>query len=307
MSVAARALRKIWWTRPFPQIRTLRRYDVSPMRQPRLYVRFIVRGRETSNFTYELANQAELAVFVANALGRPWQEIAGYIDELDGDKEFLSAVSERLRQRKGGSNKPMFGRRIGWYCIVRAVSPGVVVETGTADGLGTVLLARALARNAEEGFRGELLSFDIDPRSGWLLDESSASHVRLLIGDSAVTLPRALSGREVDVFIHDSDHSYVHEKAELALALDHAAERLVLISDNAHATTALHEICTDLGLDYLLFRERPLDHFYPGAGIGMAIVTRGVGVSMDDGQQIVGGSHPPDVDRAKGSEKGSEL
>ena len=88
-----------------------------------------------------------------------------------------------------------------------------------------------------------------------------------------MVLPAALSERHVGVFIHDSLHTYEHERfeLELELALERADETLFLVSDNAHASTALPDLCRERGLSYHEFRERPVGHFYPGAALGLGV------------------------------------
>ena len=263
MSFAGRALRRALRIRPIPQLRILRTYHVSLRRQPRLFLLFMLRGRETTNFTYDLANTDELVEFVAAALERPVSEIAGYVREVEEDTALRSALSARLARRKDRNPQPLFGRRVGWYCLVRALRPRLVVETGTADGLGTALLARALRNNALSGSPGELLSFDIDPKSGWLLDMSELEEFVL---SSEMPRPQSrseLGGRAVDLFIHDSDHTYDNERAELELAIRHGSDELVLVSDNAHATTALREICYDHGIDVSVLPGMPCRTFLP--------------------------------------------
>ena len=95
---------------------------------------------------------------------------------------------------------------------------------------------------------------------------------RVVIGDAVDGLAHELAGRPVDVFIHDSLHTYEHERRELELALKHAGGRIILISDNAHDTTALADVAAAHGGRYGFFREQPLNHFYPGAGIGLTVV-----------------------------------
>jgi predicted O-methyltransferase YrrM len=250
----------------------LRRYGVMPLRRPLAWLRFVFFDRETTNFTYDIANEDELVQFISEALERPVEEIERYLGEIRDDAEFRSRISARLRGNRFRNNTPRFGRRLGWYCLVRALKPRLTIETGTADGLGSALLARALARNAGEGEPGRLLSFDIDEQSGWLLDQGLRRHVELITGDSAETLPASLRGQEVDVFIHDSLHTAEHERFELELAVQHASPRLVLVSDNAHATSVLHDLAREQGFAYRFFRERPRRHFYPGAGIGLALM-----------------------------------
>jgi len=280
MSFPHKVASKVLWTRPLPQLRILWTYRVSPFRHPRVFARLVLQDRELSNFTYGLANVDELVEFVASCLGRPPAEIAAYMREIEADDELDDALRRRLAGRRDRNPIPLFGRRLGWYCFARAAKPRLAVETGTADGLGTALLARALELNAAEGAPGELLSFDIDARSGWLLSTRAREGVHLIVGDARETLPRALEGRQIDLFVHDSDHSYQHERWELDFAVDHGATSLVLISDNAHATPALREVCDRVEATFHYFQEQPVDHFYPGAGIGMALVRRSPGADL---------------------------
>lgn len=253
------------------RVLNLWRYRGGAIRSPLPALRYLVLGRELTNFTYDIANVAELATVVADALNVPVADVEALIREVRDDEDFKIGLRTRLRARDDRENEPRFGRRLGWYCVVRAIRPSVVVETGSHDGLGTALLARALWRNAAAGSPGVVLSFDVDPASGWLVDESLEPYVERHIGDARDTLPAALADRRVGVFVHDSLHTYEHERFELETALVHRDDVIVLISDNSHASTALPDVCSDSGLRYCFFRERPLEHFYPGAGMGIGV------------------------------------
>jgi hypothetical protein len=255
---------KLTTIRPFPQLRVVRTYSTAARKHPLTALRYLVAGDETSNFTYEIANREELADVVAGALGAPPAEIRSLIAEADADV----GLSRRL-----GSHT-LFGRRLGWYAALRWSKPELAVETGTADGLGTVLLARAIERNLEEGVQSRLLSFDVVPTAGRLLDDHLRQFVTLIVGDAVETLPRALGGGRIGYFVHDSLHTYEHERAELELAIEHADETTVLISDNAHVTTALADVAAENGAVYASFTERPVRHLYPGAALGIAVVHR---------------------------------
>jgi hypothetical protein len=137
------------------------------------------------------------------------------------------------------------------------------------------VLLRALERNAAEGAEGRLVSLDVRPDVGWLVEPRLRARFELLVGDARELLPRAMSGREVDVFVHDSDHSYEHETFELETVAGSARDGAVLISDNAHAGRAFADFCERHGLEPHVFRERPVGHFYPGAGIGLTRWRRG--------------------------------
>ena len=244
----------------------MRTYGSSARKHPLTALRYLVAGDETSNFTYEIANRDELARVVAGALGAPQAEIRSLIAEADTDAD--------LRRRL--QDHSLFGRRLGWYAALRWSKPALAVETGTADGLGTALLARAIERNVAEGADGRLLSFDVVPTAGRLLDDHLRQFVTVIVGDAVESLPRALEGRRIGFFVHDSLHTYAHERAELEVATAHAADRIVLISDNAHVTTALADVAAENGAAaYASFTERPVRHLYPGAALGIAVVQRG--------------------------------
>jgi hypothetical protein len=83
-------------------------------------------------------------------------------------------------------------------------------------------------------------------------------------------IPDAVGTRSIDLFIHDSDHRYEHEWAEFETAIGRASPGVILLSDNAHATTALRDFAESRDLAFGFWRERPLRHFYPGGGIGIA-------------------------------------
>lgn len=260
-----------WWKKA----RVLRAYGVSIRESRGPALRYAFLDAELENFTYELGNRAELAEFVAGALGTTSMEIEGYFRETEEDPELKEGLRNRLKHRKDRKQTPLFGRRLGWYAIARVLKPSVIVETGIHDGLGSVLLLRALDRNAEAGNPGQLISIDINPRSGWLVADRLRGHWKPIIGSTFDVLENAVAGLAVGMIVHDSHHTYECELFEFTTALAHAAPTLALVSDNAHATSALRDVCDDLGIEYRFFKEQPKRHFYPGAGIGLGVVRRG--------------------------------
>lgn len=258
--------------RAISKVRVLVAYRSATLASPREALRYLVHDRETTNFTYDIRNRDDLAAFLASRFQRPFEQTRALIAEADQDRDLLRRLESRLRTRRDRNNRAFFGRRLGWYVTVRILRPALVVETGVHDGLGSALLSRALERNEHDGFPGRLLGFDLDPASGWLLDDELATRFDLVVGDVRTTLPQTLAGREVGVFIHDSAHTYTHERFELDVVERHAARGAALLSDNAHASTALADFARERGLDYGFFAELPRNHFYPGAGIGLVLL-----------------------------------
>lgn len=257
--------------RPLVRLYLVWVYRRAALARPYEALRYLVAGRELTNFTYELGNEDELVAFLAEALGVQPARVQGWLDEVTGDDELLGSLRELLRAHPERGDEPLFGRRLGWYVIVRALKPRVAVETGTHDGLGTSLLLRALQRNSMEGSPGTLITFDIDPRSGWLVPDEFRAGLETVVGDVRRTLPETLAGRRIGFFVHDSLHEYEHERWEFGVALAHADDRLALVSDNARDSSSLADLASERGLEYRRFDERPVRHFYPGAALGLVL------------------------------------
>jgi predicted O-methyltransferase YrrM len=229
---------------------------------------FVLTDPEPHNFTYDLANEDVLAA---------WVQAVSDADAGETERVLAEARDDRvLRDRLGAATQghwwwskaaPPFGKRLGWYALVRLIRPAVIIEAGVHDGLGSLVLLRALERNAEEGAEGRLTSFDVNPAAGWLAGSDSRWELRIeatrdgLWGVLAVSPP-------VGIFIHDSLHTYDNELWELRTVAPRLAPGGVLVSDNVHATRALAETCQEFGLEYSEFVERPAGHFYPGGAMG---------------------------------------
>lgn len=257
--------------RPLIRLYLLWFYRRAALARPYEALRYLVAGKELTNFTYELGNEDELVAFLADALEVEPTPVRAWLDEVKDDEGLLEPLRQRLREHRDRVDEPLFGRRLGWYVLVRALKPRVAVETGTHDGLGTSLLLRALQRNSEEGSPGTLITFDLDPGSGWLVPDELRGGLETVSGDVRRTLPEAIAGRRIGFFVHDSLHEYEHERWEFELALAHADDRLALVSDNARDSSSLADLARERGLAYRQFDEAPVGHFYAGAALGLVL------------------------------------
>jgi predicted O-methyltransferase YrrM len=234
----------------------------------RHHLAYVLLDPEPDNFTYELANEPELAAWVARVAGREAAEVNEVLAEARGDQVLRRRLRAATAHRWWWSKpEPPFGKRLGWYALARLGKPALIVETGVDDGLGSLLLLRALERNALEGAGGRLVSFDVNPAAGWLAGADPRWELR--IESSRDGLQEVLKRSEgVGLFIHDSLHTYENERWELRTVAPHLTSEGVLISDNVHVTRALAECCDEFGLEYHELVERPSGHFYPGGALG---------------------------------------
>ena len=160
-----------------------------------------------------------------------------------------------------------YGRRIGWYALVRALSPVLWSRQVWTRDLSCVLAA-ALNRNLAEGHKGRYLGTDINPQAGWLFQGPYREAGEILFGDSIESLQK-LEG-PIDLFINDSDHSAEYEEREYACISSKLSPKAVVLGDNAHVTDKLYKFAVSTGRRFLFFSEKPAEHWYPGAGIGAA-------------------------------------
>ncbi len=257
LSVHARRMREFYFGR---QLRTLK---------PVLF-----ETGEMHNFTYDLTddNRRYLAEMVAIATRKTPAEIEGYIQEAINDTDLCNYFESRMAAY-GGQKSPRnvrspFGRRLGWYAVARALKPRIIVETGVERGHGALLLCAAILRNAKEGFAGRYFGTDLNPKAGWLLSGPYAAVGTLLIGDSIASLD-ALS-ETVDLFINDSDHSAEYEAREYETIASKISNHAIILGDNAHVTNKLALFSRLTGRNFIMFWEKPKDHWYPGGGIGIS-------------------------------------
>ncbi len=126
-------------------------------------------------------------------------------------------VSPRIDPGVGGnSHKTTLGKWL--YCLVRVARPAIVIETGVSRGISSWLILNGLAKNNH----GTLYSIDLPNRdtnqsynvgkedmTGCAVPDELRPRWKLEFGDTRILLPKLLNTlRAVDVFFHDSDHSY---------------------------------------------------------------------------------------------------
>lgn len=186
--------------------------------------------------------------FLAALTGASVLQIRRFLQEPLDTPDFVS----HLRDCENVFHQGMFSADL-WakkvliqYAVVRALRPEVVVETGVASGVSSAYLLLALGRNR----KGTLHSVEVgDPsyrptgrEPGWIVPERLHSRWQLHIGDAVKVLPELFREiGEVDIFIHDSLHTYEHMKFELGLAYPYTKRGGLLLADDALWNSAFVE------------------------------------------------------------------
>ena len=230
-------------------------------------------SNEDTNFTYDLTdrNIKALVHSIAISTKQEYHTIMGYIEEINTNTQLKDRIQEiiaRSPQGKFADQTIRFGKRAGWYAIVRAIKPKIIVETGVDKGLGAVVLCAALAKNEEEGFTGSYYGTDINLKAGYLLQGMNEEYGKILYGDSIESLSNF--DQKIDLFINDSDHSQEYEYKEYLTIQSKLSDDAVIIGDKSHVTDKLANFSLLTHRKFILFREDPKDHWYPGGGIGIS-------------------------------------
>jgi predicted O-methyltransferase YrrM len=145
------------------------------------------------------------------------------------------------------------------YNFLREERPQKVVETGVCNGFSTAVILKAL----EENGKGKLYSIDLpddgaersehwedkgnwvippNKEPGWIIEGDLRKRWKLIKGDSNVELPSLLSDLEsIDLFIHDSEHSYQTMMLEYCLSWKFLDKNGCLISDDIFANDAFDD------------------------------------------------------------------
>lgn len=183
------------------------------------------------------------------------------------DERFFSEMNKlylekRFRRVNSG------GMLVFLYLAVRFAKPQIVLETGVFDGLSSAVILEALRGNGS----GELISIDLpairsidgsthmmpesslppDCQPGWTIPDYLRDRHRLILGDSKEIMPPLLQEYEkIDIFFHDSLHTFEHQHFEYITAWPKLSEGGLLISDDIAWSAAFHKFSRQIGKPYV--------------------------------------------------------
>lgn len=147
------------------------------------------------------------------------------------------------------------------YAIIRSLKPEVILETGVASGLSSAYMLLAL----EENKKGKLYSIDLPfeegsesdewasllpkgEKSGWLIPENLRHRWLLKLGSSSEVMPAILEElKSIDIFFHDSDHSYDCMMWEYQAAWPCLKYGGLLLSHDIDQNEAFSDFCGNVG------------------------------------------------------------
>ena len=163
------------------------------------------------------------------------------------------------------------------YLICRLLGPERVVETGVASGTSSAYILKAMEANA----RGTLDSIDLPNYEevltqtrpdvyraacsivspgrevGWAIPPGLKGRWSLHIGPSSELLPKVLEAAgPIDLFLHDSEHTYETMIFEYRTAWPHLRTGGVLLSDDVGWNAAFPDFAREVGGSPHVYQHR---------------------------------------------------
>src|SRR6266850_2595982 len=203
-----------------------------------------------------LANTLPYLDFVAHLSKTTRDKVSEILKEIADDKPLhalLRSSLERIAALCAAGLNPGEIRVHAFtvYSIIRLTRPELVLETGVSSGKSSAMILRAIDRNG----RGRLVSVDIGDFSGatnggmldrpenatvgWFVPEQLRKSWELIIGDAREILPEVLPRlAPLDIFIHDSLHTYEHMSFEYKIVQKYIKPGGLLLSDDIQHTKA---------------------------------------------------------------------
>jgi predicted O-methyltransferase YrrM len=224
----------------------------------RLFINFsqrLVFALRNPRYTMRSLTKEVLATeerFLAEISGSSVASVRGYLEEPFQDVGFYGHLrqSEHIFGEAKITSADFYAKKVVLqYALVRSVKPEMILETGVASGVSTAYILLALKENG----RGTLNSIELGDAAylppgrppGWMVPEWLRDRWKMHIGDSrALLAPLAREFAPLDIFIHDSLHTYDHMMFEFAEAFPFLRPGGILIADDALWNPAFNEFST---------------------------------------------------------------
>lgn len=200
-------------------------------------------------------------------LETPRSALERFYGELCAEKSFLREFNDKVRDVPSFNGKQfehvseLHAYRSMLYLFTRATAPQTFVETGVLNGFSSAFILLAMQHNRA----GRLISIDLpsddpviiaqgttelpkDQSTGWAIPNSLRSRHDLRLGPAQLLLPAALDElKQIEAFLHDSDHCYTHMMFELALSWPYVRPGGWVLCDNVEQNEAFADFTRATG------------------------------------------------------------
>lgn len=162
------------------------------------------------------------------------------------------------------------------YWLVRRLKPRTILQTGVCNGLSTAFMMLGLAKNGSDGslraidlppifdacdpswtIEGKVYGFVIPEgkTSGWLVPEAYHERLEIWHGNAKDLLPKMVDKVDsIDLFYHDSDHSYNHTMFEFHQAKRKLSKGGLVVAADIGLNASLWDFADQFGIPSYNFK-----------------------------------------------------
>jgi predicted O-methyltransferase YrrM len=162
------------------------------------------------------------------------------------------------------------------YWLVRQIKPRTIVQTGVCNGLSAAFMMLGLVKNGPDG---TLHVIDLPPvfnpddpawtvegnvygvvipegkTSGWLVPDAYRERFEVWSGDAKDLLPKMVDKLDaVDIFYHDSDHTYNHMMFEFHQAKRKLSKGGLVVGDDVSWNASVWDFADEFGVPSYNFK-----------------------------------------------------
>ncbi len=162
------------------------------------------------------------------------------------------------------------------YWLVRQLKPKTIVQTGVCNGLSSAFMMLGLIKNGQEG---RLHVIDLPPifdsknsawtikgtvygvvipegkSSGWIVPDAYRDRFDVRTGDAKELLPKLVDEVDsIDLFYHDSDHTYDHMMFEFREAKRKLRPGGLVVGDDISWNASLWDFADEYGVPSFNFK-----------------------------------------------------
>lgn len=209
------------------------RYEILYRLSPQIYDTAYITKNRILNFIYKIKNRR-------------------YIIEPVMSTEYKNEFAQVMNIV--GNSYPNTSTRISpsaaayLYTLVRELKPDTFLETGVSHGFSSLLILEAMERNG----KGTLFSTDIEYDVGELVPLGLRKRWKLIIDTPDKVLDvaiRTVADKRIDIFMHDSDHSYEGMAREFNLVKNNMSTNGIILSDDIEENNAFIDFAHSIGSD----------------------------------------------------------
>ena len=162
------------------------------------------------------------------------------------------------------------------YWLVRKLNPKTIVQTGVCNGLSSAFMMLGLVKNGSEG---RLRVIDLPPvfsatdsawttkdkvygvvipegkSSGWMVPDAYRDRFEVWTGDAKALLPKMVDNVDsIDLFYHDSDHTYDHMMFEFREAKRKLRPGGLIVGDDVSWNASVWDFADQYGVPSYNFK-----------------------------------------------------